>query len=69
MFRGQLKDILKKLDERFIKCHRSFIVNADNITEIDTKLMNLRFANGLAIDFAANQLKKPRKLVSERQSI
>lgn len=35
-FYGNLKDIESELDERFCRCHKSFIVNKDNIKEIDT---------------------------------
>lgn len=34
-FYGQLTDIEEQLDERFIRCHRSFLVNKDNISEFD----------------------------------
>lgn len=36
-FYGQIKDIEKALDERFFRCHRSYIVNRDNIKEINIK--------------------------------
>lgn len=34
-FNGQLKDIERQLDQRFYRCHRSYIVNRDNISEVD----------------------------------
>lgn len=34
-FGGKLKEIEKDLDSRFYRCHRSFIVNKENITKID----------------------------------
>lgn len=36
-FYGNMKDIEDKLDERFIRCHRSYIVNKDRIKEVDKK--------------------------------
>ena len=36
-FPGKMKDILLKLDERFILCHRSFLVNKNHIKEIHLK--------------------------------
>lgn len=36
-FYSKMKDIEKKLDERFCRCHNSFIVNKDKIREIDKK--------------------------------
>ena len=36
-FSSTIKDIEKMLDDTFIRCHRSFLVNKNNIQEIDTK--------------------------------
>ncbi len=36
-FYGTLKEIEKKLDDRFYKCHRSYVVNVDNIKTINKK--------------------------------
>lgn len=33
-FQGRLKEVKEKLDERFYQCHRAYIVNKDNISEI-----------------------------------
>lgn len=33
-FQGKLKEVKEELDERFYQCHRSYIVNKDNIAEI-----------------------------------
>ncbi len=35
-FYSKMKDIEKRLDNRFYRCHRSFLVNKENIKEIDT---------------------------------
>lgn len=34
-FLGKIKDIEKEVDDRFYRCHRSYLVNKDNIKEID----------------------------------
>ncbi|MBO4592501.1 MAG: response regulator transcription factor [Eubacterium sp.] len=34
-FIGKLKDIEKELDKRFYRCHRSILVNKENIEEVD----------------------------------
>lgn len=34
-FYAQMKDVEDKLDERFCRCHRSFIVNTEHIKEVD----------------------------------
>lgn len=45
-FKGTLKDIEDKLDKRFIKCHRSFIVNRDKVLRIDKKQRILFMEDG-----------------------
>ncbi|MDP4145190.1 MAG: LytTR family DNA-binding domain-containing protein [Bacillota bacterium] len=34
-FYAKMKDVEEKLDDRFFRCHRSYLVNKDNIKEID----------------------------------
>lgn len=36
-FYSLLKDVEKQLDDRFMRCHKSIIVNKDKITEVDKK--------------------------------
>lgn len=36
-FYSKMKDIEKLLDERFYRCHRSYLINKNNIKEIDVK--------------------------------
>ena len=43
---GTLTDIHKKLDERFIKTHKSLIVNTDEIDKYDTSDNKITFKNG-----------------------
>lgn len=45
-FWGKIKDIEKKVDERFYRCHRSFLVNKDNIREIDFQNRVIHMVNG-----------------------
>lgn len=45
-FTGQLKDIEKQLDSRFYRCHRSYIINKDHITEVDFTGMVVYMNNG-----------------------
>lgn len=61
-FIGQMKDVEEKLDSRFYRCHKSYIVNKDNIKEIDVKkriaymvngeecLISIRYMKGLMED-------------------
>lgn len=45
-FYGTLKDIEESLDDRFYRCHRSFIVNKDKINRIDKKERIIYMING-----------------------
>lgn len=45
-FYGTLKSIEKNLDDRFYRCHRSFIVNRDKINEIHKKERIIYMING-----------------------
>ena len=46
IFYGTMKEVMEKLDNRFYKCHRSFIVNKDYIKEVDKKEMIAVLKNG-----------------------
>lgn len=45
-FSGKLKDLEVKLDDRFYKCHRAFIVNREYIKDIDKTERIVYFVNG-----------------------
>jgi len=45
-FSGTIKELINALDDDFIRCHRSFLVNKKNIKETDTKNRIIYFANG-----------------------
>ena len=45
-FPSTLKELTGVLDSNFVRCHRAFLVNKNNIKEVDTKNRILHFANG-----------------------
>lgn len=45
-FLGKMKEIEKEVDKRFYRCHRSFLVNKDNIKEIDFQNRVIYMVNG-----------------------
>ena len=45
-FSSTIKELEKILDDTFVRCHRSFLVNKNNIQEIDTKNRIIYFVNG-----------------------
>lgn len=45
-FYGKLKDIQEKLPKSFYRCHKSYIVNRDKISEINRKTNTIVMTNG-----------------------
>lgn len=45
-FYAKMKEIEERLDDRFYRCHKSFIVNKDNIKEIDVNNRCIYMING-----------------------
>lgn len=45
-FYAKMKDIEELLDERFVRCHRAYIVNKENIAEVDKKNKIAYMVNG-----------------------
>ena len=45
-FPSTLKELTGVLDGNFVRCHRAFLVNKNNIKEVDTKNRIIHFANG-----------------------
>ena len=44
-FNGELKGIEEQLDERFIRCHKSYVINKDKIASINKKDNTITMAN------------------------
>lgn len=61
-FYYKLKDVLE-MDARFYRCHNSFVVNKDNIAEIDTARREIIMINGQRC-FASNRYLKGLKGVA-----
>ncbi|MCI9270987.1 MAG: response regulator transcription factor [Dorea sp.] len=45
-FNGTMKELAGVLDGNFVRCHRSFLANKNNIKEIDAKNRIIYFTNG-----------------------
>lgn len=45
-FPGTMKELESALDDGFVRCHRSFLVNRNNIKEVDTKNRIIYLVNG-----------------------
>lgn len=60
-FYGNLKE-LAQLDERFFRCHNSFVVNRHNIESIDSKERIVYFKNGENCFASVRNVKKSNTL-------
>lgn len=56
-FYGKMKEIEKTLDSRFYRCHRSFIVNKNNIKSIDYNNKVVNMVNGDQCILSSRMLK------------
>ncbi|MEJ7490283.1 quorum-sensing response regulator AgrA [Staphylococcus pettenkoferi] len=56
-FYGNLKE-LSQLDDRFFRCHNSFVVNRHNIESIDSKSRTVYFKNGEECYASVRNVKK-----------
>lgn len=45
-FNGTMKELAGAFDDNFVRCHRSFLVNKNNIKEADAKKRMIYFNNG-----------------------
>lgn len=45
-FFSTIKELASTLDNNFVRCHRSFLVNKNNIKEVDVKKRMVHFTNG-----------------------
>ncbi len=45
-FSSTMKELTKTLGGSFVRCHRSFLVNKNNIKEVDVKNRTIHFTNG-----------------------
>lgn len=62
-FTGQLKDIEKQLDYRFYRCHRSYLINKDNILEVDFNELMVYMNNGETCPVSVRLKKGLKKLI------
>lgn len=56
-FYAKMKDIEEILDERFYRCHKSYIVNKDNIKDIDLSNRCIYMVNGQECFISTRMLK------------
>ena len=56
-FRGNLKEVEFRLDERFVRCHKSYIININKIKQIDKKKRLVYILNGAVCNVSIRMLK------------
>ena len=57
-FSGTMKDLESTLVDGFVRCHRSFLVNRNNIKEVDTKNRIIYFVNGESCLMSTRMMKE-----------
>ena len=62
-FTGQLKDIEQQLDYRFYRCHTSYIINKDNIADVDFRELLVHMSNGETCPISVMRKKGLKKLM------
>lgn len=62
-FYGKMKEIESQLDERFLRCHQSYIVNRDRIKEIQKKERLAIMDNGQTCDISVRGLKVFKNII------
>jgi two-component system response regulator AgrA len=62
-FYATMKDVEDKLDERFIRCHRSYIINKDKIQSVDRKKHTVAMENGQDCLISIRGMKHFKKLI------
>ena len=53
-FIGSMQELEEKLGERFMRVHRAYLVNVDQIAELDLKGREIRMKNGEKCIFSRN---------------
>ncbi|MBH5320094.1 response regulator transcription factor [Paenibacillus sp. GSMTC-2017] len=64
-FYGKLKEILE-MDSRFYRCHNSYIVNKDNIVEVDVGKREIKMVNGQICYASSRFLKGLKDIVQNK---
>lgn len=57
-FPSTLKELTNILGSSFVRCHRAFLVNENNIKEVDTKNRIIHFSNGETCLMSTRMMKK-----------
>lgn len=55
-FTSSLKEVQKRLDSRFVQCHKAYIVNCCHVTSIDRENLLVHFDNGASCPCSVRQL-------------
>ncbi|WP_025149543.1 LytTR family DNA-binding domain-containing protein [Bacillus sp. H1a] len=63
-FYGKLKKIISNLDENFIRCHRSYIINIKQVQEYSLRKRQVLMANQMVCDISFQHFKDLKKKMS-----
>lgn len=62
---GELKKVQQELDERFIRCHQSYLVNGDHIAECNFKNQELTLSDGSVISMSRSGKKLLKLIINQ----
>lgn len=68
-FSSSLIDISRKLDTRFVQCHKAYIVNSDHVSRIDKKSYTVYLDNNTTCSCSVRLCNSLCRTLSERQKI
>lgn len=64
-FNGQLKEIESQVNKRFYRCHRSYLINLDNITYVDFNTLTVYMKNTETCPISIRAKKGLKKLLEK----
>lgn len=65
-FPGQLSTIEKQLDDHFFRCHRSCLINLDNVEAVDLHCLTVMMKNKEVCPISTRQKRKFRTLILQK---
>ena len=68
-FSSSLTDIKKKLDARFVQCHKAYIVNCNHIRKIDKKNYTIYFDNDMQCPCSVRLCNPLCRIMAEQRTI
>lgn len=62
-FHGSIKEVESQIDERFVRCHQSYLVNRDRIKELDKKQKRIILDNNQTCEVSVRGMRVMKNLI------